>query len=181
MEFGPTATPIAARGKWLWTVKDYGMHMDFISLVFGETWLQVTPLPQLTTSLDVACHDPPWPSWPDHQTASTRAQRRRSNGWTQSTGFVENLKMPHQPPVVVCRNLRKGNYQNICQQNQTVCITQPDISLQFKTSLNPFENNFIHLNQSSLRGTIMITIMSQNCLSVSRVKTNSDLNTLVMD
>lgn len=52
--------------------------------VFGESLLQVTLLPQLTTSSETACHDPRDPHDSYHQTASTRPQRRWSNGWTQS-------------------------------------------------------------------------------------------------
>lgn len=48
MEFEPAATVITAKKKVVWMVEHYGMHMDSISLYFGEPLL-VTTCPPLTT------------------------------------------------------------------------------------------------------------------------------------
>ena len=84
MEFEPTATPITARAKWFRTVKDYGMHMDPIALFSGDSLLQVTPLPQLTTSSVVTPVTPVAPS------TTLRLQRRRSDG---CKAFIQILKV----------------------------------------------------------------------------------------
>lgn len=39
-------------------MEDYGMHMDSISLFFGEPLFKVTTHARLTTSSEMACHDP---------------------------------------------------------------------------------------------------------------------------
>ncbi len=70
--------------------------------VVGESWLHVTPLPLLTTSSEVACHDLHDPHDFYHQTASARSQRGQSDGPTQLKEFWENLKAMCLPLVAIC-------------------------------------------------------------------------------